>query len=754
MANSYVETVAESIIKQLEQGTAPWVKPWQPGERFMPYNPTSENEYRGMNAIWLLSVAERQGYTDSRWMTYKQANAADAQVNKREKGSIIQFWQWTEERAKLDEAGKPLLDEAGKAIKELIRLQFPKVRSAVVFNAEQISGLPEIKRTAPPEWKRHAEAESILKDSGAMLIFQRGDRAFYRPSTDSITLPERRQFESPEGFYATALHELGHWTGHESRLKRDLSHPFGSMGYAKEELRAEIASLMLGEQLGIGHDPGQHVAYIQSWIQALQEDPREIFRASADAEKMVKYLRGREMNQEQKQEQGQQIERSAAIQVPVVAYAEEVKALKSSSDRIYLVVPYAEKEQAKALGAKWDRIQKSWYAASDVELEPLKRWQPENARIETVQSPEREFSDALQAAGLRLDGWPIMDAKMHRVPVVGDKKGEKSGAYVGFMDGHPAGYINNYKTGYEAKWKSNAPQQKISAEELVKLEAETAEKLAARAQAQETLYQQTADLITAHWQSAKPAQGHPYLTAKGVKAHGLRVNIGGPLTLQGSEAAPQRWNQTGELLIPVQDIDGKLWAAQSIDVTGRKSFPRGSKIQGGHHVIGMPQTGEKLLIAEGYATAATLHEVTGLPVVVAFHSGNLPFVAEVYREKYPEKTILITGDNDHHKPIEKNVGRLKAEEAAQKVNGYTILPKFEKTDAGTDWNDLLKSKCRDEVLRQFHNGMKAAERKQLMAKIAVNREIEQKPTPKEIVHRKEPEKQLAQRWTQPLLVNH
>ena len=104
----------------------------------------------------------------------------------------------------------------------------------------------------------------------------------------SITLPERDQFASADGYYATALHEVGHATGHPSRLNRqDLGHPFGSEAYAREELRAEIASLMLGEQLGIGHDPGQHSAYVASWIRALENDPREIFRAAADAEKIT-----------------------------------------------------------------------------------------------------------------------------------------------------------------------------------------------------------------------------------------------------------------------------------------------------------------------------------------------------------------------------------------------------------------------------------------------------------------------------------
>ena len=143
-----------------------------------------------------------------------------------------------------------------------------------------------------------------MANSGAVIRHEPGDRAFYRPSTDSITLPERNQFPTADNYYATALHELGHWTGHPSRLDRDLAHPFGSEGYAREELRAEIASLMLGERLEIGHDPGQHAAYVGSWVKALKEDPKEIFRAASDAERISGYV----MDFEREQELSQAVE--------------------------------------------------------------------------------------------------------------------------------------------------------------------------------------------------------------------------------------------------------------------------------------------------------------------------------------------------------------------------------------------------------------------------------------------------------------
>lgn len=293
---TYVEKVANKIIEQLEQGTAPWQRPWKPGELQRPFNPTTNKPYRGGNALWLMM----QGEGDPRWMTYKQAAEQGAQVRRGEKGTVIQYAKYTGEEPVVDAQGKPVIGEDGKPLKETVQYERPKVFHAVVFNASQIDGLPPLAaKTELPEWERHAQAEAILAASPVPIHHVAGNRAYYSPSRDHIVMPERAQFENADGYYATALHELGHATGHPSRLNRDLAHPFGSEGYAKEELRAEIASLMMGERLEIGHDPGQHVAYVGSWIKALRDDPREIFRAAADAEKIADYVQGLAHRQDQ-----------------------------------------------------------------------------------------------------------------------------------------------------------------------------------------------------------------------------------------------------------------------------------------------------------------------------------------------------------------------------------------------------------------------------------------------------------------------
>ena len=690
--------MAETLIEQLKQGTAPWIRPWQPGERWLPYNPTTSNEYRGMNALWLSAIGFMKEYGDARWMTYKQAQAENAQVKKGEKGTVIQYWKWEGLEPLLDESGKSVRDENGEPKRQMVRYQRPRVISAVVFNASQVDGLPPPPdRPGLPEWERHERAEAILNASGADIRHAPGNKAFYSPTSDRITLPERGQFSSMDGFYATALHELGHWTGHLTRLDRDLAHPFGSEGYAKEELRAEIASLMLGEQLSLGHDPGQHAAYVGSWIRALEEDPREIFRAAADAEKIVRFVRGLEMQQEQAHQHDQNLEavQASLVQAPVLVG--EGFAMSNVPDRVYLEVPYAEKDEAKKLGARWDRQASKWYAKPGVDLEPLQRWMPGQAAQvqERHQDPREEFAAALQEAGLRLEGLPEMNGQLHRVAVEGDARGERSGAYVGFLDGHPAGYINNFKLGLETNWKSGNRTAGLTAADHERLLAEAEQKRQERAEAKEAEQEAAALVAVSLLKGSLPAKpDHPYLVSKGIPPQGLRQT------------------DNGDLLIPMQDIHGKVWSTQTINDYGRKSFQPEGRLLGTYHLIGELAADTPLLIAEGYATAATVHAATGLPVAVAFVSGNLGPVAEAFRERDPERLLIIAGDNDHGKEREgkPNVGREKAEEAAARVGGRALLPQFEPTDTGTDWNDLTKSKGPALVQKQLQDGLAKATR--------------------------------------------
>jgi len=723
MATDYVDQVAASLIEQLKAGTAPWLKPWYPGERFLPYNPTTGNAYRGMNAVWLMSRAESQGYSDVRWMTYRQAQAQDAQVRKGEKGTAIQFWKWQGREPVRDADGKPVLDENGEQVRQVVRYERPRVWSAVVFNAEQIDGLPSAPDwSPPPEWERHQRAEAILTRSGATIRHVRGDRAWYRLDQDVITLPERAQFSSADGYYVTALHELGHWTGHPSRLNREMAHPFGSEGYAREELRAEIASLMLGEQLGIGHDPGQHAAYVASWIRVLENDPREIFRAAADADRITQHIRAFEREHEQQSGQAQETllpdQNDLAAPVPPVAQVraptlihEDHPAMTTSDDRTYLAVPYDEKDDAKANGAKWDRQAKAWYVPAGMDLEAFAPWLParDSVHIAVDTDPREEFAQALRESGLRINGLPEMDGRLYRVPVDGDRGSERSGAYIGHLDGRPAGYIQNFRTGQRINWKASGRAAALDVEDRAQMAAEAAQKRQERAAERERLYERTAQEVDAIWTTATPIEAHPYLAEKGVASHGLRQDA------------------LGRLLVPVQDADGKLWSFQRIGQDGFKQFYEGGRVEGGHFVIGDLAHPGPVLIAEGYATAATLHELTGRPAIVAFNAGNLMPVARTYQQLYPDREIYIAGDNDHRREAEgkPNVGREKAEEAAAAIGGFTLLPTFAVDDLGSDWNDAARAQGVDAARQRLAVAMAIAEREQAVREMAADRTVGQ-----------------------------
>jgi antirestriction protein ArdC len=291
--------VAEKLIEQLKAGTAPWQKPWSIGNLpafELPYNAVTGNRYKGINTFSLLL----NGYEDPRWMTFNQASANDWKVKKGEKASLIQFVKTTDLVAKRDESGKPVLNAEGKPVKVSVKLDRPIITTACVFNAAQVNGIPALQKQeiSALGWDPVERAEKLIASSKANVTHVAGDRAFYSPFRDKITMPLKAQFDAPDKYYATLLHELGHWTGHKERLDRSIMNKFGTEAYAREELRAEIASLLIGQELRIGHDPGQHTAYVDSWIKVLQDTPFEIHAAAADAEKIFNYLTGLEQKRE------------------------------------------------------------------------------------------------------------------------------------------------------------------------------------------------------------------------------------------------------------------------------------------------------------------------------------------------------------------------------------------------------------------------------------------------------------------------
>ena len=280
------QVITDSIVKQLEQGVAPWVKPWasKPSEG-APHNPSSGTQYRGINFIWLSLLQSSGDFgTSSQWMTYKQAQDMGAQVSSRAKGKGVQvvFYKPLEITGALNPS-------TGKHDSKVI----PMLKTYTVFNTDFIDGLPvdEVETTeTKSEFQTLEECEQFIAGSHA-VIKHGGDRAYYSPSSDFIQLPNREDFKTPADYYATALHELSHWTGHTSRIDRDFSKSkrFGDSAYAFEELVAEMGAAMLCAHCKVDGQL-QHASYIASWLKVLKQDSRAILKASAEAQKILDYL--------------------------------------------------------------------------------------------------------------------------------------------------------------------------------------------------------------------------------------------------------------------------------------------------------------------------------------------------------------------------------------------------------------------------------------------------------------------------------
>jgi antirestriction protein ArdC len=289
--------VTDTIVRDLEQGIRPWIKPWaassnSPNVALRPLRHDG-TPYRGVNVLILWATAAERGYASSTWLTYRQAQSLGAQVRQRERGTAIVY------------AKTIPRSEGDAATTEDTTRTIPLLRGYTVFNADQIEGLPArycatppSEPTAPGASSRIDQADAFVAATGAN-IQHKGNRACYIPSSDLIQMPPYGQFQdtptstAAEAYYATLLHELVHYTAPSRRCDRQLGKRFGDQVYAAEELIAEIGSAFLCAQLGVALEPrADHAAYIGSWIKILKSDKRAIFTAAAMAQRAVDWLNG------------------------------------------------------------------------------------------------------------------------------------------------------------------------------------------------------------------------------------------------------------------------------------------------------------------------------------------------------------------------------------------------------------------------------------------------------------------------------
>jgi antirestriction protein ArdC len=284
ITNSFIEAI-ESCLNGDSQIPS-WVRPWS--SVGSPRNGFSNRPYQGMNSLLLSFKASMNGYADNRWATYNQIKKEGGQVTKGEKGTQVIMWRFIEDKK-----------NKGKTI--------PLLRVFTVFNVNGQSSLELPTQEIVNQDERLAHCEEVFNNVGA-IIKHGGDKAFFSPSDDYIGMPTFESFKSASDYYATLAHELIHWTGHESRLDRQLNEGrFGNEAYAFEELVAELGSSFICQDLGIdGKFQDNHLAYLKSWLKVLKNDTKAIFRASSLAKVATKEILPQEETHED--EEGQVLE--------------------------------------------------------------------------------------------------------------------------------------------------------------------------------------------------------------------------------------------------------------------------------------------------------------------------------------------------------------------------------------------------------------------------------------------------------------
>jgi antirestriction protein ArdC len=312
----------DKIIVLMEQGEIFWQKPWKIG-KILPVNAVSRKNYQGCNIVYLLYAGCQRGYNDPRWLTFKQAQANKWQVKKGEKGTRVEFWSQIKDDG-FDEA-EPF-DEAPK--KENRPRLYCKIYT--VFNAEQVDGIPPLEKNEEGKkiFALHERSERIMGNCGVPILYG-GISAYYRPYEDKIYLPLREHFLDETHFYATAMHEIAHSTGHANRMNRKLCVNKYDAEYAREELRAEMASAFLQMELGfplteegMREHTKTHAAYIQSWLEYFKKDYKEFYRATQDAVKIADYVLDYEkeltQNRENRRSAGPEAEACASLRREVI----------------------------------------------------------------------------------------------------------------------------------------------------------------------------------------------------------------------------------------------------------------------------------------------------------------------------------------------------------------------------------------------------------------------------------------------------
>ncbi|WP_426960322.1 ArdC family protein [Muricoccus radiodurans] len=294
--------VTEAIVAAIEAGAArgtDWRMPWHRrrdagAAPALPLNVASRAAYRGVNVLALWAAAEARGYGSGLWGTYRQWSELGGQVRRGERATTVVFWRFPAGVGRDNGAGGDA-DGGGTGDGEDTPRRGPWARAYAVFNAAQVDGATLPTDTAPrlPEETRIGTAEAFFSRLPGLDLRHGGTAAFYAPATDHVQVPAFADFRTAEGYYATLAHEVTHWTGHPSRLARDLTGRFGGGAYAAEELVAELGAAFLLASLGLATEPrADHARYVAHWLDLLRGDKRAVFTAAGRAQSAADWLCG------------------------------------------------------------------------------------------------------------------------------------------------------------------------------------------------------------------------------------------------------------------------------------------------------------------------------------------------------------------------------------------------------------------------------------------------------------------------------
>lgn len=363
--------------------------------------------------------------------------------------------------------------------------------------------------------------------------------------------------------------------------------------------------------------------------------------------------------------------------------------------RTYIFVPFADRDEAKELGAKWDKDKKQWFVPSGLDFAPFAKWEHKYTYEINADEALRQFSEKLRECGLLLESLPIMDGKIHRCKVEGDRGREASGAYQGYLDGYPNGWIHNFKTDERVKFKYamsasyNTSTTTYNRDKVMEQRKANAQ---AKEQHQRELQEKTTKRLKIEFANALPARdSHPYLESKNISIQNINIKV----------------DTFNNLLIPLRDVNGKVQSLQRI-------MPNGSKIYGVIKTAQERQNNEEFLarknglfftqrpleehseffVCEGFASAMSMSEILGKPSIAAMDCGNLLNVCDELVSKYPHKRITICADNDMKKEVQgkRNAGMEAARACQEKYPQIRIIyPQIQPSEIEkvSDFNDLV-----------------------------------------------------------------